>query len=152
MKTIKRTVMLLLVFGLILAFSAEGFAQRGGGGGGGRRGGGMLRMMLPVEATLSILSFDDKIGLKDDQLLKIRKGLREIYGKRAGLIEEMQSGADREALMGKFRGLREEMLASVKGVLDENQNKLLDKYLKRMQEARQRRGGGRRGSRGGGTE
>ena len=152
MKTIKRTVTLLLVFGLILAFSAEGFAQRGRDGGGGRRGGGMLRMMLPVEATLSFLAFDDKIGLKDDQLLKIRKGLREIYGKRAGLVEEMQSGADREALMGKFRGLREEMLASVKGVLDENQNKLLDKYLKRMQEARQRRGGGRRGSRGGGTE
>ncbi len=109
-------------------------------------------MMLPVEATLSFLAFDDKIGLKDDQLLKIRKGLREIYGKRAGLVEEMQSGADREALMGKFRGLREKMLASVKGVLDENQNKFLDKYLKRMQEARQRRGGGRRGSRGGGTE
>ena len=152
MKSIKRTVTLLLVFGLILAFSAEGFAQRGRVGGGGRRGGGMLRMMLPVEATLSFLAFNDKIGLKDDQLLKIRKGLREIYGKRAGLIEEMQSGADREALMGKFRGLREEMLASVKGVLDENQNKLLDKYLKRMQEARQRRGGGRRGSRGGGTE
>ena len=152
MKTIKRTVTLLLVFGLILAFSAEGFAQRGRDGGGGRRRGGMLRMMLPVEATLSFLAFDDKIGLKDDQLLKIRKGLREIYGKRAGLVEEMQSGADREALMGKFRGLREEMLASVKGVLDENQNKLLDKYLKRMQEARQRRGGGRRGSRGGGTE
>ena len=152
MKTIKRTVTLLLVFGLILAFSAEGFAQRGRDGGGGRRGGGMLRMMLPVEATLSFLAFDDKIGLKDDQLLKIRTGLREIYGKRAGLVEEMQSGADREALMGKFRGLREEMLASVKGVLDENQNKLLDKYLKRMQEARQRRGGGRRGSRGGGTE
>ncbi|HCR18364.1 MAG TPA: hypothetical protein DIU35_12860 [Candidatus Latescibacteria bacterium] len=152
MKTIKRTVTLLLVFGLILAFSAEGFAQRGRDGGGGRRGGGMLRMMLPVEATLSFLAFDDKIGLKDDQLLKIRKGLREIYGKRAGLVEEMQSGADREALMGKFRGLREKMLASVKGVLDENQNKFLDKYLKRMQEARQRRGGGRRGSRGGGTE
>ena len=151
MKAAQRSGQMLLAIALIMAFSVEGHAQRGRGGG---RGGSMLRMMLPVEQTLGYLAFDDKIDLKDDQLLKIRTGLRTINGKRTALAEEMREGGDREALMEKFRGLREEMLASVKSALNESQNELLDKYLKRIQEGRQRRGGsgGGRGRRGGGTE
>ena len=155
MKAAQRSGQMLLAIALIMAFSVESYAQRGRGGGRGGRGGSMLRMMLPVEQTLGYLAFDDKIDLKDDQLLNIRTGLRTIHVKRTALAEEMRDGGDREALMEKFRGLREEMLASVKSALNESQNELLDKYLKRIQEARQRRGGGGgggRGPRGGGTE
>jgi hypothetical protein len=149
MRRVNRTGSLLLAVFTTFTLSVPTHAQRGNGGGGqeGRRGAGMLRMMLPVEQALGYLAFDTKVGLRDDQLLKLRTGLAEIYSRRAQLTGEMRGRADREVLMEKFKSLRREMIESVKAVLDENQNQLLDEYLKRMREGRQRRGGG--GPRGG---
>ena len=44
---------------------------------GGRRGGGMLRMMLPLETMIGYLAFDEKMALRDDQLVEIRSALKE---------------------------------------------------------------------------
>ena len=103
-------------------------------------------MMLPLEQTLSFLAFDEKIALKDDQLIKIRKALMEIHGSRAELLKEMRNGADRQQIMEKLGRLRSSMFEKVKEVLDDKQDEVLDGYLERMRRGFQRgRGGGRRG-------
>ena len=122
-------------------------------GRGGRRGGGMLRMMLPIEQTIGYLAFDEKMALRDDQLVEIRGALKGVHAKRAALTEEMRGGGDRQAMMGQVQALRKEMIEGLNGVLDDQQDKLLDDYLKRIQEARQRfqQGGGRQGGGAGGA-
>ncbi len=148
MKRGERFTGLTLVACIVLAFAVEAAAQPEGGRGRGRRGGaGRIRMMLPVEQTLSFLAFDGKIALKDNQMLEIRSALMEIHGKRAELEKEMQDGADRQQVMEKLGGLRNTMFEKVKAVLDDRQDKVLDGYLERMRRGFQRgRGGGRRGA------
>ncbi len=144
---------LALITCIVLGFAIEAAAQPDGGGGRGRgrRGGAArLRMMLPVEQTLSFLAFDGRIALKDNQLLEIRNALKEIHGKRGELEKEMQDGADRQQISEKLGRLRSTMFDKVKVVLDDSQDKVLDGYLERMRRGFQRgRGGG--GRRGGGV-
>jgi len=122
-------------------------AQRGPN----RRGGMMVRTMLPLEGTIGFLAFDEKMAVRDDQLVAIRAALKDVHAKRAALVEEMRGGADRQAMRGKIQSLRTAMIDQVKGVLDDSQDKLLDDYLKQIQEMRRRfqQGGGRRGGGGG---
>ena len=149
MTRVKRITGLALIAFIVLAFTVDATAQpdRRGGRERGRRGGaGRLRMMLPVEQTLSFLAFDGKIALNDNQLIKVRSALSEIHGKRAELQKEMRDGADRQQIMEKLGRLRSSMFEKVKGVLDEKQDKILDEYLERIRRGFQRgRGGGRRG-------
>lgn len=145
----ERITGLALIGFIVLAFAVDAAAQpdRRGGRERGRRGGaGRIRMMLPVEQTLSFLAFDGKIALKDDQLIKVRKALMEIHGQRAELQNEMQDSADRQKIMEKLGRLRGSMFEKVKTVLNDKQDKILDGYLERMRRGFQRgRGGGRRG-------
>lgn len=149
MKRSERITGLALLAFVVLAFSVDAAAQpdRRGGRERGRRGGAArIRMMLPLEQTLSFLAFDGKIALKDEQLIKVRNALMEIHGKRAELQNEMRDGADRQQIMEKLGRLRGSMFEKVKAVLDDRQNKVLDGYLERMRRGFQRgRGGGRRG-------
>ena len=149
MKRGNRITGLALIAFVVLAIGMDAAAQpdRRGGRERGRRGGaGRIRMMLPLEQTLSFLAFDGKIALKDDQLIKIRNALMEIHGKRAELQKEMRGGADRQRIMEKLGRLRGSMFEKVKGVLDDRQDGILDDYLERMRRGFQRgRGGGRRG-------
>ena len=138
-----------LIACMVFAFAVEATAQpdrRGGRGRGGRGGGARLRMMLPLEQTLGFLAFDEKLALKDNQLIKIRSELKDIHEKRAELEKEMRSGADRQQLMQKLGGIRGSMFEKIKAVLDDRQDKILDRYLERLRRGFQRgRGGGRRG-------
>ena len=149
MKRGGRITGLALTAFVVLALTMDAAAQpdRRGGRERGRRGGAArMRMMLPLEQTLSFLAFDGKIALKDDQLIKIRKALMEIHGSRAELLKEMRNGADRQQIMEKLGRLRSSMFEKVKAVLDDKQDEVLDGYLERMRRGFQRgRGGGRRG-------
>ena len=145
----ERLTGLALIAFVVLAIAVDAAAQpdRRGGRERGRRGGAArLRMMLPLEQTLSFLAFDRKIALKDDQLIKIRNALMEIHGKRTELQKEMRNGADRQQIMEKLGRLRSSMFEKIKAVLDDKQDEVLDGYLERMRRGFQRgRGGGRRG-------
>ena len=113
----ERITGLALIGFIVLAFAVDAAAQpdRRGGRERGRRGGaGRIRMMLPVEQTLSFLAFDGKIALKDDQLIKVRKALMEIHGQRAELQNEMRDSADRQKIMEKLGRLRSSMFEKVK--------------------------------------
>ena len=149
MKRGERFTGLTLIACIVLAFAVDAAAQpegRGGRGRGRRGGAARIRMMLPVEQTLSFLAFDGKVALKDNQMLEIRSALMEIHGKRAELVKEMQDGGDRQQIMEKLGGLRNTMFEKVKAVLDDRQDEVLDGYLERMRRGFQRgRGGGRRG-------
>ena len=145
----ERITGLALIAFVVLALTMDAAAQpdRRGGRERGRRGGAArMRMMLPLEQTLSFLAFDRKIALKDNQLIKIRKALMEIHGRRAELQKEMRNGSDRQQIMEKLGRLRSSMFEKVKAVLDDKQDEVLDRYLERMRRAFQRgRGGGGRG-------
>ena len=145
----ERTTCLTLIAFIVLAFAVDAAAQpdRRGGRERGRRGGAArIRMMLPLEQTLSFLAFNDKIALKDEQLIQVRNALMEIHGQRAELQKEMRGGADRQKIMEKLGRLRSSMFEKVKEVLDDSQDEVLDGYLERMRRGFQRgRGGGRRG-------
>ncbi len=149
MRGAARTGCFVVAIGLIASLSLEAQPQGGGRGGWGGRVGMMAARFIPVEQTLGFLAFDEKIGLADDQLLKVRKELKTVHKKRAELMQEMQGGQrDRQAMMEKVRGLRGEMLEKLTGILNAEQNKVLAEYMERMQN-RRRRGGGRQGGGGG---
>ncbi|MCZ6631914.1 MAG: hypothetical protein O7G87_00785 [bacterium] len=150
---LKRFVFFLLVF--LVATVVEAQPPRGGGRGGpgggrGGRGGAafLVNRMVPIEQVMGYLAFDDKIALKDDQLLKIRQALKELNGKRDGLRQELQGqgeGGDMQAARQKVMILARQMNQAVAGVLDAKQTEEYKGYMKRMQERAQRGGGGRGG-------
>ena len=144
---LKRFVFFLLVF--LVATAVEAQPPRGGGrdGGGGRGGAAFLvNRMVPIEQVMGYLAFDDKIALKDDQLIKIRQALEEVNGKRDGLRQELQGqGGDMQAARQKVMMLAREMNLAVAGALDAKQTEEFKGYMKRMQERAQRGGGGRGG-------
>ena len=153
---LKRFVFFLLVF--LVATAVEAQPPRGGGrdGGGGRGGRGgaafLVNRMVPIEQVMGYLAFDDKIALKDDQLVKIRQALKALNGKRDGLRQELQGqgqGGDMQAARQKVMMLAREMNQAVAGALDAKQTEEFKGYMKRMQERAQRGGGGRGGGRGG---
>ncbi len=113
-------------------------------GGRGRAGGGMrARFLLPVEQVLGFLAFDEQMALSDDQLVRVRAELKDVYTKRSALTAEMGSG-DRQAAFQKVSALRNEMFEGIKKILAEKQNAALKRYLKRLADgARTRRERGR---------
>jgi len=117
-----------------------------------------VRGQLPVEQVIGFLAFDEKMGVTDDQLLKVRRELKAFYEKRADyakkIVQEMEGAEDRQSMVEKMRSmggemqeLRQEMMGKISGVLDAKQTKLLEGYLRVMRGAGGR-GGERRGNRG----
>ena len=140
--------MLVMVLSMLFLASVEAQSRRGGRGGWQRQG--MIRRFLPLEQTIGYLAFDEKISLKDDQLLKIRKGLLPLHGKRTKLAGSLRDG-DREQVMQDVRGLNREMREGILAVLDPRQTELIKAYWQRQHEMMERfRGGGGRRGRGGG--
>jgi len=114
----------------------------------------MVRGQLPLEQVLGFLALDASVGVADAQLLKVRDVLKAVAAKRGEyakkLAEEMSDSQDRQAMMARMQGMREdvrglrtEMVAGVKKILDAGQGKKLDKFLEQMQ----RTGRGNRSSR-----
>jgi hypothetical protein len=101
------------------------------------------RFLLPVEQVLGFLAFDEQMALRDDQLVRVRAELKDVYAKRSALAEEMGSG-DRQAAFQKVSALRNEMFEGIKKVLDKKQNAALERFVKMLSDAaRMRRERGR---------
>jgi len=145
MLKISRLVICAMAF--LLVGSLEGWAQLSGEGGGGRgaRGGAMMAMRsVPVEQILGFLAFDDKIGLSDEQLGKVRNELKIIHSDRAKLVKGLAGSEDRDATMTEVRKLRAQMTQKLTAILNPGQVKGLQDYMKTMNQ-RGGRGGGRGG-------
>ncbi len=143
--------MTLLGCAVILTVVSQIFAQPGGGPDGGRngRGGGAMVAMrfVPVEQILGFLAFDEKVGLSNEQLVKVKDELKAIHAKRAGILKNFQGSDDREAVMGEVQKLRADMTQKLSAVLKPDQVETLKVY---MQQINQRGGpGGQRGGQGG---
>ena len=160
MKGVAKIGCLALVVVLAAALCAEA-QPRGGDRSPAQMAEMRVRGQLPVEQVIGFLAFDEKMGVTDDQLLKVRKELKVFYEKRADyakkIAQDMEGVEDRQAMMEKMRAmggemqeLRQEMMGKISGVLDAKQTKLLEGYLKTMRGAGGRggRGGGGRGNRG----
>ncbi len=129
-------------------------AQPGGGGGRGMGGGrAMMGGGLSPEQVLGTLAFDDQYAVTDDQLLKLRAGLKATYDKQQNMMADLASGGDwqamREAMRENMETMRESVMATLGAVLNEDQ---MAKFNQQMEEAEARRGqwGGGSGQRGGG--
>lgn len=155
---LKRKWILGAALGCLLV-ALPAIAQPGGGGGGrGMGGGGGRGMMgggLSPEQVLGMLAFDDEYAVTDEQLVKLRAGLKATYVKQQNMMADMASGGDwqamRETMRENMENMREEVMATLGQVLNEEQ---LTKFNQQMEEAQARRGqwggGGQRGGGGGG--
>ena len=142
------TLALLLASTFLTTVEAQPRRDRRGGG--QWRGQAMLRRFLPLEQTIGYLAFDDKIKLKDKQLVKIRKELAPIHEKRGKMAEALREG-DRDQIREEMQALTKEMRKSILAVLDDRQGKVLKDYWNQLEEMRERfRGRRGRGGRGGG--
>ncbi len=128
-------------------------AQPGGGGRGQGGGRGMMGGGLSPEQVLGMLAFDDRFAVTDEQLVKLRAGLKNTYVKQQSAMVDMAGGdwqAMREAMREHMETVREEVMATLGQVLNEDQ---LSKFNQQMEEAQARRGqwggGGQRGGGGG---
>ena len=96
-----------------------------------------------VEQVLAFLAFDEEVNVSDEQLLKLRKALKEVYVKQQGMMEEMQQmrregGGDFQKLLEEMTALSEEMNEKISAVLEDEQVKRLEEYMQQLQS---RRGG-----------
>ena len=123
------------LFAILQAGAQPGSQMRGG------------RMMMGAgggspEQILGFLAFDDKVGLKDDQLLKLRGALKETYQKHLKMRETMQSGeGDFEEMRQQIQTLQGEIEEKAAGILDEKQLEQLKTYLQNLSQGRGSRGG-----------
>lgn len=140
-----RGSMVMALVGLMVALPA--LAQPGGGG---RGGGGRMS----PEQILGLLAFEEKFNVTDEQLIKLRSSLKEVYGKQQEMVQAMRSGeADFSEMREKMMAMRGEMLAKTSAVLDDKQIEALKKHMQEMQSRRGRGGrGGQRGGPGGGAD
>jgi len=132
----------------VLAQPEGGRGERGGG-----RGGEMMAMRsVPIEQILGFLAFDEKVGLSNEQLGKVRDALKVVYSERSALVKKISGSQDRETAMTEVRKLRGQMTQKLTAVLDTKQVEALKVYMQEMNQ-RGGRGGqgsaGRRGSDGG---
>ena len=162
MKRVGWLFLLVVSFVFVWAYAAHS-QPRGDERSPAQRARMMVRGQLPLEQVLGFLALDGGVSVADDQLVKIRGVLKELATKRDEYVkkvaQEMSGAEDRQAMMERMRGMREdvqglrtEMVERVKGVLDASQSKKLDKYLEQMRrtgrgarEGRRRDQGGRGG-------
>ena len=128
----------LLVAGPAMAQPPEG--QRPGGA-------GAMGARFNVEQLMGSLAFDEKIGVTDDQLIKLRGALKEIYGKQQDMMKKLRGGS-REGMRERMTAMRTEMMTmrtqmmeKIATVLNEKQVEQLKKTMQRAQSQR----GGRQG-------
>ena len=143
------------VFGLTFAMTATAYVEAQPEGGRGGRRGGPGAGGVSAEQVLGILAFDEKAGVTDKQLVKLRTALTGVYEKRQKLMNSIRSGErDFQDVREEMMGLRVEILQVVSSVLSEKQVEALKERMQRQQRGRGGRGGegrGRRGSQGGGA-
>jgi hypothetical protein len=135
----------LLMFGGLDVWAQPGGGGRGESGGG--RGGAMMAMRsVPIEQILGFLAFDEKVGLSNEMLGKVRDELKAIHADRATLVKKLAGSEDREAAMTEVRRLRGQMTQKLSAILQPNQVDALKTYMQNMN---QRGGQGGRGGDGG---
>ena len=149
MKRIVKLGICILTLSLVGALPVEAQPQRGM-----RDSEGMMGMMrgARVEQVLAFLAFDEKVDVTDEQFLKLRKVLKGFYVEQQDMMEEMQEmrragGGDFQELFEEMTEIREEMNEKISAVLDAEQVKLFEEYMKTLAS---RRGGFQRRSSGGG--
>ena len=127
-------------------------------GGGSPRG--MMRGVGGVEQILVFLAYDEQMNLSDNQWVELREALRESHAKQREMQDQMRQAwslsripsqvqddeGDREAMRKAMMDMREEMGQAIKEMqekvtvlLDEDQAKIFEKHLTKMQERRGRR-------------
>lgn len=153
MRRIRMSTTCILVLALLVAGPAVAQPQQGQRPGGA----GAMGRGASVEQLLGSLAFDEKIGVTDEQLLKLRGTLKEIYGKQQDMMKKLRGGSRegmRERMMAmrtEMMAMRTEMMEKIATVLDEKQVEQLKKNIQRAQSQR----GGRQGrsgrQRGGGN-
>ena len=149
MKGVTKFGIWMLALSLVSTLSVEAQPSRQMRGPAGMMGGAR------VEQILGFLAFDEKVGVTDDQLLELRKVLKEIYVKQQEMMQEIQqqmrdSDGDfqqvREkmmALRGEMGQMNEEMQQKISGVLNAKQVEQFKKHMEKLQSDRQSRRGRR---------
>ena len=136
---------LSLVLSLILITSLQAQSQPRGGGGRGGFGGGMSRGGT-ADQVFSIVAFEEKFEVTDEQLVKLRAGLKPTYAKQREMMEEMFSGdGNFESMRESMIALREETMQTMSEVLSDEQMTKLQEHMEEMRSRRGRFGGGRGG-------
>ena len=119
-----------------------------------------MRGVGGVEQILVFLAYDEQINLSDNQWVELREALRESHAKQREMQDQMRQAwslsripsqvqddeGSREAMRKAMMDMREEMGQAIKEMqekvtvlLDEDQAKLFEKHLTKMQERRGRR-------------
>ena len=128
-----------------VTLEAQPGGRRGGSGGG-----------VSPEQVFSLLAFDEKFKVTDQQLLALREVLGPLYVEQRQMMAEMFSSGrggetDFRALREKMREqqskMREQMMAALTTALDAEQIETLKAHLQQGQRQRggSRGGGGPRG-------
>ena len=116
----------------------------------GRMGGQAMGGGMSLEHTLAFLAFDESVALKDDQLIALRAGLKDLYAEQQEMIADMRQNRgnmDFEVVREQMAAMEEDLKETLGKVLDEDQAAVLDKHMQELQAARGGWGGGRGGQR-----
>lgn len=137
----------IVIFGIgVLALSLVGILSIEAQQRQGMRGPGRMMGGVRVEQVLAFLAFDEKVGVTDDQFLKLRKVLKGIYVKQQEMTQEMQEmrragGGDFQKLLEQMTAMREKMKEQISAVLNADQIKQVEEYMDELESSR----GGRQG-------
>lgn len=119
---------LIILFVIPMSLMAQ---QRGQGRNQGDRAARQKQQMEELKKTLS---------LKKDQTKKFDEIYKSFNDKQQKLMESMRSGGDRTSMREKMDKLTKERDDSLKKILDKDQIKKYEAYLKKQAEQRAQRG------------
>jgi Spy/CpxP family protein refolding chaperone len=154
----KKLISTLVVAGAVLGLAAVSFGQaagpkQGSAGkqgagkqGGARQGGNRMARMAKMQEEIFA-----KLNLTAAQKEKIKAHNKKMAEKSKAMFEEAQKnpGADRQAMMGKFRAMREESDKALKSILTADQYKKFETLRKEARDKARQQFGGRPGGAGG---
>lgn len=133
----------ILAIGAVAPASAQGRGQgggqQGGGGGfGGQRGGMMGQGGASIAQLVGRADVQKDIKLSAEQKSKIEKINSDAQAQRQSMFEEMRNGGggDRQAMMGQFQKMQEDIDKKVEAVLNDEQKARITQIKVQLQGAR----------------